>query len=85
MMLRIRLRPVLCIASIDPSIIHNHYATTQYPLPTTYYPERFVKGIKDETQDETNLAFYGLMDLYTNIRSTAGGMINEREYQIKPV
>jgi hypothetical protein len=37
MMLRIRLRPVLCIASIDPSIIHNHYATTQYPLPTTYY------------------------------------------------
>jgi hypothetical protein len=64
-MLRIRLRPVLCIASIDPSIIHHHYDTTQYP-------ERFVKGIKDETQDETNLAFYGLMNRYTNIWSTAG-------------
>ncbi|MEH6465817.1 MAG: hypothetical protein V7771_18200 [Shewanella psychromarinicola] len=59
--------------------------SAHYLLPITYYPERFVKGIKDETQDETNLAFYGLMDLYTNIWSTAGGMINEREYQIKPV
>jgi hypothetical protein len=34
-MRRIRLRPVLCIASIDPGISHNHYATAQYPFPST--------------------------------------------------
>jgi hypothetical protein len=34
-MRRIRLRPVLCIASIDPGIIYNHYATAQYLLPST--------------------------------------------------
>lgn len=76
MILKWVFRPVFCIASIDPRIIHNHVATT-------HNPERCTKGIKDETSTETNLTYLGCISVH-RYAANCGEMIKDREYQIKP-